>query len=124
MARSGRVQDVWDSPGYVVRKPLGATGDANALPYEPWPPVALRHASRARTRRLVRAIGYGRILRCMQGLGCSARCWAWKFGRNFRAFEFGAHDYGIGDAKGLYNDAKGFYNVKVNHPPSASGLDG
>ena len=33
----------------------------------------------------------------------ASRCWAWRFERDRRAFEYGAHDYGIGDRAGFHS---------------------
>ena len=45
------------------------------------------------------------------------RCWAWKFGPDFRAFEFGAHDYGV--IIGI-DDAKRLYEQVTVRPPQTS----
>jgi hypothetical protein len=90
-----RVKASWDVPGYVVRKPLGLVGAAYALPY------ALKLLCVLFARYLM-----GAVIAAIMEPTFVCRCWAWKFGPDFRALEFGAHDYGlaigIDDAKRLY----------------------
>ena len=83
----------WDVPGYVVRKPLGLLG------------AAMRYRTPALNRPRRSVVFAGDLSVGVQETFVR-RCWAWKFGPDFRAFEFGAHDYGviigIDDAQRLY----------------------
>ncbi len=95
------------APGYVVRKPLGAVGDAGSLPYAP----SIYRACGTQRGAASRRRGMGAPLRHatprrdgpQAQAQAQGRCWAWRFERDRRAFEYGAHDYGIGDRTGFHS---------------------
>jgi hypothetical protein len=99
-----RVQDHWVAPGYVVRKPLGAVGDAGSLPYAPSIYRACGMQRGAASRRPgMSALRHATPRRDGPQAQARGRCWAWRFERDRRAFEYGAHDYGIGDRTGFHS---------------------
>ena len=97
-----------------MRKPLGSLGAANALPYA--------HTQRAPL--LLRACAGFDGFRARVRLATN-RCWAWKFGANYRAFEFGAHDFGVTTGMGDFETAtvRLRKRLSANVPHCSSSVD-